>query len=111
LWNTIKVCRTFDRLNADYQKENNGINKMISVHGNRFLLHMIFKELKNSYDFTKEYIDIDEKIIKNNSEKYIELLCDAKNNLYPDAYPANIFKNAGRCKELKEFVNDKNDKI
>ncbi|MDE6750859.1 MAG: AIPR family protein [Lachnospiraceae bacterium] len=43
LWNTIKVSRTFDRINADYQKKNNGIKKMISVNGLRLLLNMFIE--------------------------------------------------------------------
>ena len=36
------------------------------------------------------YIDIDENIIKELVEKYIDLFVEAKDCLYPDAYPANI---------------------
>ena len=43
--------------------------------------------------------------------KYIDLIVTVKNNLYPDAYPASIFKNAGRCKEIKEHLNLMSNKI
>lgn len=107
IWNTIKVSRIFDRINDTYQCENNGIRKLVSVHGNRLLLHMIFEELRENYIFNEGYIDIDENIIKELVEKYIDLFVEAKDCLYPDAYPANIFKNAGRCKAVKEFIVNK----
>lgn len=106
IWNTIKVSRMFDKINGAYQSEVNGIKKLISVHGNRFLLHMIFEELRKEYTFDEKYIDIDENIIKELVIKYIDLIVTVKNNLYPDAYPASIFKNAGRCKEIKEHLCD-----
>ena len=96
----------FDKINGAYQSEVNGIKKLISVHGNRFLLHMIFEELRKEYMFDEKYIDIDENIIKELVIKYIDLIVTVKNNLYPDAYPASIFKNAGRCKEIKEHLCD-----
>lgn len=111
IWNTIKVSRVFDKINADYQRENNGIKKLISVHGNRLLLHMIFEELNKNYNFNIGYVDIDENVLKELLGKYIDLFADAKDSLYPDAYPANIFKNAGRCKEMKEFIVSKQEEL
>lgn len=111
IWNTIKISRVFDKINADYQRENNGIKKLISVHGNRLLLHMIFEELNKNYNFNIGYVDIDENVLKELLEKYIDLFADAKDSLYSDAYPANIFKNAGRCKEMKEFIVRKQDEL
>ena len=67
---------------------------------------MIFGELRKNYTFNEKYIDIDEDIIKKLVVKYIELIAAVKNNLYPDAYPASIFKNVGRCKEIKEYLCD-----
>lgn len=106
IWNTIKVSREFDKINGVYQSEVNGIKKLISVHGNRFLLHMIFEELRKNNTFNEKYINIDEDTIKKLVVKYIELIAAVKNKLYPDAYPASIFKNVGRCKEIKEYLCD-----
>lgn len=104
IWNTIKVSRIFDRINTEYQRDNGGIKKLISVHGNRMLLHMIFGELNKNYNFSMGYVDIDENVLKELLIKYIDLFAEAKDSLYPDAYPANIFKNSGRCKEMKDFI-------
>lgn len=75
----------------------------MSIHGNRFILHLIFQKLKNnpSLDFENGYITT----FPNLTEEYcliMEELIRAKEELYPEAYPANIFKNGKRTKELKE---------
>jgi hypothetical protein len=105
LWNTVSVSRIFDKYNFLYQQNNNGLKKLVSVHGNRFLLHLIFAELDTDYNFSKEYIDVNEKRINELIVKYIDLIETAKMELYPDAYPANVFKNATRCKEIKKYID------
>lgn len=37
--------------------------------------------------------------------EYVDAIINAKNDLFPDAYPANIFKNANRCKLIDERIS------
>lgn len=104
LWNTVRISRTFNKINNEYQRKSNGVNKLTSVHGNRMLLHLVFRELKKRYDFTNEYIEIDSPLIETLTLKYINILVRAKNEMYPDAYPANIYKNIGRSKEIMLYI-------
>lgn len=104
LWNTVRVSRAFNDINGQYQKRHNGVYKLTSIHGNRMLLHLVFRELKQCNDFTKEYIEINTTIIENMVSKYIDKLVQVKNKLYPDAYPANIYKNVGRCRKMMNYI-------
>ncbi|HER4478499.1 TPA: abortive infection protein, partial [Streptococcus pyogenes] len=55
-------------------------------------------------DFENGYITT----FPNLTEEYcliMEELIRAKEELYPEAYPANIFKNGKRTKELKEKMS------
>ena len=104
LWNTVRVSRVFNDINGQYQKKHNGVYKLTSIHGNRMLLHLVFRELKQCNDFTKEYIEINTTTIENMVSKYIDKLVQVKNKLYPDAYPANIYKNVGRCRKMMNYI-------
>ena len=70
------------------------------------LLHLVFRELKQGTDFKKEYKEIDNSIIESMVSKYIEILVQVKNKLYPDAYPANIYKNVGRCRKIMNDIEE-----
>ena len=105
MWNTIKISKSFEKCNDEFQNQNTGLPKLISVHGNRFLLHLLYQELKSECDdFSKQYIDIPEETVNQILLKNIDLIKQAKEKLFPDAYPAHIFKNAARCKEIKEDI-------
>ena len=39
------------------------------------------------------------------SDKHIDVELDMEDELSPDSYPANIFKNSTKCKQLEEKVN------
>lgn len=105
LWNTIRISRIFDQFNINYQSDHVGIEKLISVHGNRFILFLIYDGMKKEgKDLQSAYVEIDEETIKRNALQYIEKIKDAKEQLFPDAYPANIFKSVKRCKQIKELI-------
>ncbi|HEQ2247819.1 TPA: AIPR family protein, partial [Streptococcus pyogenes] len=107
LWNCVEVYRELQNIEGEYQQDpNNQSKKLMSIHGNRFILHLIFQKLKNnpSLDFENGYITT----FPNLTEEYcliMEELIRAKEELYPEAYPANIFKNGKRTKELKEKMS------
>lgn len=106
LWNTVRISRMFNCINGQYQKNHSGVYKLTSIHGNRMLLHLVFRELKQGTDFKKEYKEIDSSIIESMVSKYIEILVQVKNKLYPDAYPANIYKNVGRCRKIMNYIEE-----
>ena len=51
---------------------------------------------------------IDKGVLEEQIEKLcpviIEKVVDKMNSIYPDAYPANIFKNVGRCREIVNAI-------
>lgn len=110
IWNCIQITNNFESRNKNYQNNANGINRLISIHGNRFLLHLFFQKIKmdNKYSniattyltFTKE-IETEIDAFLNKSIKDISIKI---NTLYPGSYPANIFKNAKKCRDLKNAL-------
>ena len=63
----------------------------------------------------KELETIDAETLLYNPLKEIEFIVDeilpkivmSMDGLYPDSYPANIFKNVKKCKEIEAKVNSK----
>lgn len=105
LWNTIRISRTFDKFNIKYQSNHVGTEKLISIHGNRFILFLLYDGLKKEgKDLWSAYVEIEEETIRKSALQYIEKIKIAKGKLFPDAYPANIFKSVNRCKEIKKFI-------
>lgn len=109
IWNFVSVYRVFEKCNSECRKKMTGIHRLISIHANRYLLHLVLKSFMKRYGtYGNSYINIDEKVEKQiNSwlEAYIENIVNVKNEKYPDAYPANIFKNANRCKVINGKIN------
>ena len=76
--------------------------RLVFIHGNRFLLHLILNRLKENEGFTDNYLSSDE--IKNKTESlFVEIWEQVYKSMeehFSDSYPASIFKNVGRLKEL-----------
>lgn len=107
IWNCVTVQRVFEKVISEYQKKDQD-NRLIAIHGNRFLLHGLYQIYKKQMSFEQKYLaesDFPESKMKEYIKTLIELLVKAKIKLYPDSYAANIFKNAKRCRELESEID------
>lgn len=106
LWNSVKIYRAFQDVEIKFQKmPENSDKRLISVHGNRMLLHLVLNEIINEYpDFSTKYYDDLDFDVSRRYKHFISKLYEAKIELYSDAYPAYIFKNQKKCKELEEKI-------
>lgn len=102
MYNGVQVLRSVDFYIKQNEPTETGRKRLVLIHGNRFLLHLLLQKVKiiDGYDTT--YLDnavIDEIVqtIFNELWNNIFSVMQAK---YPEAYPAHIFKNVGRLKEL-----------
>jgi len=74
-----------------------GRERLVAVHGNRFILFYVFNHL----DLNKlKYPNVDLADYKVQCEKlalqFLEAVIPSINELFPDSYPGNIFKNQDR---------------
>lgn len=107
LWNSVRVYRVMQHIEEDYRKNPNNVDKrLISVHGNRMILHLILNKLIGEYkNFDSEYLDnIDKEELEQIYGEFVLALFNKKNEIYPDAYPAYLFKNSTKCKELEKQI-------
>lgn len=104
--NSIQVMRIVERFLQNRETNYEGRNKLALVHGNRLILHLMLHQLKQLPDYGVTMIDrsVLEKKVEEWCPSIIEKVIDKMNTIYPDAYPANIFKNVGRCREIVNAI-------
>lgn len=97
LWRAVEVMRFVDGLLKAVQGLQEGRMKLISTHGNRFILHIVF----NSGDdvFSAEMDALKTKI-GTTAVNTVKILGDPKRKLFESSYPSNFFKNATKCKAI-----------
>ena len=106
LYNGVQVLRAVDRYIQQNESNSNGRRRLVLVHGNRFLLHLILQKIKAIAEFevqylTKEKID---NLVNSIFYEYWDKVFKAMEEKFPEAYPAHIFKNVGRLKEIAEAI-------
>lgn len=102
LYNGVQVLRAVDRCIAKREPNSTGRKRLVLVHGNRFLLYKILHELKAQTNFDSKYLTAEyiNNIVEPLFEKVWESTYTSMEEHFFDAYPAHIFKNVGRLKEL-----------
>lgn len=113
IWNCVQIYRIFEEANLSYQKNNSSLRRLISVHGNRLLLHTFINIFNESFSLSSNFLFEDDlnqikQIIMNKLPSIIEELIRIKLDKFPDAYPANIFKNGNRCNQMFEDLKSTN---
>lgn len=107
LLNSVMVIRTLERILQAKKERLSGRERLVTVHGNRFIAFCVLQQLKKDADFTTSVIPADELHSRTHpiAEQLVTSVTIAMNDLYSDSYPANIFKNATKCKAILERIN------
>ena len=102
MYNGVLVLRAIESYIKENESNVTGRKKLVLIHGNRFLLHLVLKEIKNIDNFNDTYLDQEEIKSKVSSicGKYWNKVYEIIEKDFPDAYPAYLFKNVGRLKEI-----------
>ena len=102
LFNGVQVYRAVENCIKKYAPTVTARKRLVLVHGNRFLLYLILNKLKGETVFSTKYYSFDsvQKSVNGLFVNIWENVFSAMDNKFPDSYPAHIFKNVGRIKEL-----------
>ena len=103
LWRAVEIMRVVGETLRE-QANLEGKDRLIAVHGNRFILHLVFRAL-NKFDSVPQ--DEFEKMKKRIPEIALEMLASTtaeKETQAKGSYPASVFKNASKCKGLAEAI-------
>ena len=101
LWNTVLVSRKVESQLKTIQSGHQGRERLIAVHGNRFLLHLLFKSLRQA-----NIRELDARItfVDQETENIFNQVVQVMNANFESSYPANLFKNRTKCGELSTLI-------
>lgn len=102
LHNGVQVLRAVDYCIKQNEPNSIGRKRLVLVHGNRFLLHLILGQIKSNAGFNTQYLTSERisDLVNNIFQDYWDKVFNAMEAKYPEAYPAHIFKNVGRLKDI-----------
>jgi len=100
LWYIVRIMRRVDECLAETARTLTGRDKLVAVHGNRFILYYLFEILKAYGLFSKINYRETEPIVRSVVEDVLGRIIPKVAELFPDAYPGNIFKNNERQQQI-----------
>lgn len=103
LWDAVVVLRSVDAELRREQQNRTGKEQLIAIHGNRFILHLVFRCLREyAASLVGAHPEISN-LVRGMLSETIRSVAE----LYPAAYPASLFKNQSKCRELAEMIEVK----
>lgn len=103
LHNNVQVLRAVEHCISQNEPSVTGRKRLVLVHGNRYLLHLIIDRVQQTEGFTTQYIGAAE-IAASVSEIFTEVwesVYASMEEHFSESYPAHIFKNVGRLRILE----------
>jgi peptide deformylase len=105
LWRTVEVMRSVDEYLKKAQTVLDGKPKLIAIHGNRFILHLVFRRLKSILDESVADVSALLSQVSEVTKETLAAVVGQGLELYPNAYPSNLFKNSTKCKAIVEAID------
>jgi len=107
LWRAVSIMRVVDGELARIQREGEGRGRGIAIHGNRLILHLIFRSgaAQRLGDPALDMAAIEQQA-RDLTPRVVDHLEQKVDELYPTSYMASLFKNARKCKELVDQVQN-----
>jgi AIPR protein len=103
LWRSVEILRAVDAVLKEQQAVREGRERMVAVHGNRLILHQVFRLLPRDR-FDDDRLDFEgvRGAASRETVVVLELLAGSINQIYPNAYLNSLFKNLSKCKALTD---------
>lgn len=102
LINSVMIVRTAEEYLQNKKNGLSGKEYLICTHGNRFMEHWILQKFKRYKEFSETVMKDFEAEVKNIIDSIVPKIMEQINTLYSESYPANIFKNTTKCKEIEK---------
>lgn len=107
LWRSVEVFRVVESELKRLQLELEGRNKLIAIHGNRFVLHQVFRSLPiekfDEKDLELREIKISAGLV---TKTALSNLIKIVNYGFSNSYPANLFKNKSKCVDVLRDLDE-----
>lgn len=103
LWRQVQIVRSVEAALSQYRNEPDGRRRLLAVHGNRFIAHLVMNCLAVGVVNGAGALDpTADTQITELTKKVYELTLRSVNDNFGEAYLASIFKNATKCRALKD---------
>ncbi len=102
LWQAVTVLRVVDTELKSEQQQRSGKEQLIAIHGNRFVLHLVFQKLDREAEDTGT-TPSESRLRVFTNDVLVRTISDVLGR-YPTAYPANLFKNVSKCRDLASGI-------
>ncbi len=105
MWRTVELMRIVESSINSERNSRKGRERMIVVHGNRLIAHLVFQTLDLSHieDSNFEMTELNKAVLPI-TKKCVGVLVLQVERLFPSAYTNSLFKNATKCRELRDEV-------
>lgn len=104
LWNAVMLLRLCEAQLKVEQQQNSGKEQLIGIHGNRFVFHIVCHRLRSVWP---QGLAGESDLAAVVNPLVTDSLAATVHNVlqhYAGAYPASLFKNASKCRDLKARV-------
>ncbi len=106
LWRSIQIVRQVEQVLVLNKKGADGRERLLAVHGNRFLTHLVLSSLQQEFREKHHALGPGEEIeVQQHTGAVFRKALRVINREFPDAYLAMLFKNAKKCFQLKDAFN------
>lgn len=107
LYNAVLTFRSVESSLKKFEAVSTGRKKLVLIHGNRFLLHLVLSHIKSTEGFNEQYLNSDylNGLVEPICQEYWNKIYNAMELHFADAYPAHIFKNVGRIKQIEDAID------
>lgn len=101
VWRLVQIVRAVESELSQIRASSDGRRRLLAVHGNRFLIHVVMQCLSDTFLKKAGKLDGPEpSAVRTASRAAFEQVLQIINTKYPDAYLANLFKNVRKCKDV-----------
>lgn len=102
MWRSVEVLRIVDNLLKNEQKNRESKEKLCVIHGNRVLLHLVFRDFPAIFE--ADNINGFSAQIEQMITSYIDKMAAALNKNYSTSYVGNVFKNITKCRAIANAI-------
>jgi hypothetical protein len=99
MWRAVVIMRVIDRILRAEQELRTGREQLVTIHGNRFISHLVFQALRNEASPT-------EATIRTETVAILGRVTDCVLSEFSGAYPASLFKNLSKCRDLAALAGN-----
>jgi hypothetical protein len=102
MWHAVEIMRAVEASLKTIQANSESKPKLIATHGNRFILHMVFRSGldPDNPDLAATLARVPDAVVNSWAD-----LFGATMKLYEASYPSNLFKNLTKCRELAKEIS------